>query len=117
MGHIDDRFSSSCDRNSQYVVLDIPYEESQTLKYHLIKKFKNFESGFEIGKRIMERRQAPNETADSFITEIFKLKNQMRVYVEESELVKIVKDILKDGIAKLVFPIRIYNLDHLLEEC
>ena len=41
----------------------------------------------------------------------------MRVHVDESELVKIVKDNLKDGLAQLVFPIRIETLDQLLEEC
>lgn len=65
----------------------------------------------------MERRQGPNESADAFITDIVNLKNQMRVHVLESELVKIVKDNLKDGLAQLIFPIRIENLDHLLEEC
>lgn len=94
-----------------------PTYEWHTLKYHLIKKFRNFESDFEIQRRIMERRQAPNESADSFITEIVKLKNQMRLHVDEAELVKIVKDNLKDGLAQLVFPITIYNFDHLLEEC
>lgn len=86
-------------------------------KYHMIKKFRNFESDFEIQRKIMERRQTPNESADAFISDIIKLKNQMRVHVAESELVKIVKDNLKDGISQLVFPIRIENLDHLLEEC
>lgn len=94
-----------------------PTADWHTLKYHLIRKFRNFESDFEIQRRIMERRQAPNETTDCFITEIIKLKNQMRVHVDETELVKIVKDNLKDGLAQLVFPIRIFSLDHLLEEC
>ena len=86
-----------------------PTCEWQTLKYHLIKKFRNFESDFEIQRRIMERRQAPNETADSYITEIVKLKNQIRVHVDEVDLFKIVKDNLKDSLAQLVFPITIYN--------
>ncbi|KAI8116446.1 hypothetical protein CVS40_11482 [Lucilia cuprina] len=76
-----------------------------TFKYHFIKKFRNFES-----------RQAPNESADSFISEIVRLKNQMRFHIDESELVKIIKDNLKEGLSQLLFPIRIENLEN-LEEC
>lgn len=87
------------------------------LKYHLIKKFRNFESDFEIQRRMVERRQMPSETADAYITEIIRLKNQMRVQIPEYELVRIVKDNLKDGLSQLVFPKDINSMDELLEEC
>lgn len=94
-----------------------PVCEWNVFKTHIIQKFRNFESDFEIQRKIMERRQLPNESADTFISEIFKLKNQMRIHVAEYELVRIVKDNLKDGLAQLIFPIKIDSLDQLLEEC
>lgn len=94
-----------------------PYCQWDHLKYHLIKKFRNFESDFEIQRRMMERRQLPSETADSFITEVVKLRNQMRVQIHEYEIVRIIKDNLKDGLMQLVYPKDIETIEELLEEC
>ena len=94
-----------------------PICQWDVFKYNLVRKFRNFESDFEIQRRILERRQMPTETADTYITEIVKLKNQMRSQIHEYELVRIIKDNLKDGLAQLIFPIEIENVDELLFEC
>lgn len=82
-----------------------------------MKKFPNFESDFEIQRHIMERRQLQSETADVYISEIIKLKNQMRVQIQEYEIVHIMKDNLKDGLVQLIFPKNIETIDELSEEC
>ncbi|KAI8124549.1 hypothetical protein CVS40_4887 [Lucilia cuprina] len=87
------------------------------LRYHLLRKFRRYDSDFEIQRKIMERRQHPTESADSFIAEIVKLQNQLKVRIPEYELVRLVKDNLKEGVTQLIFPMEISSLDHLLEEC
>lgn len=94
-----------------------PYCEWNQLKYHLIRKFRRFQSDFEIQRKIMERRQQPSESSDNYLAEIVKLKNQMRFQVPEDELVRIIKDNLKDGISQLVFSMDIHTISQLLEEC
>lgn len=89
----------------------------ETLKYHLIKKFRNYESDFEIQRRIVERRQLPSESADAFISEIMRLRNQMRMKIPEYELVRTIKDNLKEGLVQLIYPKDIDTMDELLEEC
>ncbi|XP_075151748.1 uncharacterized protein LOC142225820 [Haematobia irritans] len=87
------------------------------LKCNLKRKFQRFESDFEIQRRIMERRQHYGESADTFLNEIVSLNNQMRVSIPENELVKMVKDNLKDGLSQLIFPMYIMDMNHLLDEC
>lgn len=94
-----------------------PYSEWSQLKYQLIKKFRSFESDFEIQRRIVERRQGQSESADAYITEIIKLKNQMRSPISEHELVRTVKENLKDGLFQLVFPMEIHSIEELSEVC
>ncbi|KAI8119581.1 hypothetical protein CVS40_8859 [Lucilia cuprina] len=94
-----------------------PFCEWTHLKHHLIRKFRRFESDSEIQRCIMKRRQHPSESSEAFIGEIIALKNQLSRGVREDELVRIVKDNLKDGIYQLIYPIPINTFDHLLEEC
>lgn len=94
-----------------------PVCEWDHLKYHFIKKFRNFESDFEIQRKIIERRQLPSETADIYISEIVRLKNQMRIPIPEFEIVRIIKDNLKDGLVQLIYAKNIDSIDDLLEEC
>lgn len=44
-----------------------PTSDLHTVKHQLIRMFRNFENDFEIQRRIMERRQSPNESADAFV--------------------------------------------------
>lgn len=94
-----------------------PFCDWHHLKYNFTKKFKNFESDFEIQRKIIDRRQLPSESADIFISEIVKLKNQMRVPIPEFEIVRIAKDNLKEGLVQLIYAKNIESIDDLIEEC
>lgn len=94
-----------------------PYCEWPQLKYHIIRKFRRFENDSEIQRCIMERRQNSTESSENFIGEIIALKNQLKRSINEEELVRIVKDNLKDGIYQLIYPIPIRTFDQLLDEC
>lgn len=65
----------------------------------------------------MERRQLPSESADIFISEIIKLKNQMRIQLQEYEIVRMIKDNLKEGLIQLIYPKNVGTIEELLEEC
>lgn len=94
-----------------------PHCEWAVLKYHFIKKFRNYESDFEIQRKIIERRQLPSESADIYISEIVKLQNQMRTPIPDFEIVQIIKDNLKDGLVQLIYAKSINSIDDLIEEC
>lgn len=89
----------------------------EQLKFSLEKKFKRHESDYEIQRKIMDRRQGYNESCEAFINDIIILRNQMKAPIPEIELVIIVKENLKDNIVQLVYPMRIIDIDHLIEEC
>lgn len=65
----------------------------------------------------MERRQAPNETADNFITEIVKLKNQMLVHVDEALCKRAERNIAKRSGNRMLLgnTRKVYEV-HLFEE-
>lgn len=52
-----------------------PLCEWTYLKFCFIKKFRTFQSDFEIQRRIIERRQLQSESADVYISAIIRLKN------------------------------------------
>lgn len=56
-------------------------------------------------------------SAEDFCEAIIVLKNQMRDQIPEFELVRIVKDNLKEGLSQLLFPININSMDRLVDEC
>lgn len=87
------------------------------LKYQLIKKFRNFESDFEIQTRIVQRRQQPSESADAYISDIIRLRNQMRIQLPEYEIIRTIKDNLKEGLVQLIFSKDVQTIEELLEEC
>ena len=86
------------------------------LKKTMLQKYRRFTSDYEIQCKILERRQRNNESMDEFMSAITALKNQLKNEIPESELVRIVKDNLNSSLSSLLFPMRIYCMEQLLDE-
>ncbi|XP_059217004.1 uncharacterized protein LOC131994293 [Stomoxys calcitrans] len=93
-----------------------PFNHWGHLREAFLAQFRRFQNEFQIQKRIMDRRQLPNEPFEEFFNEIIKMRNQQRVPYNECDLVEIMKGNLKSSLAALIFPIRIHGLNHFRQE-
>ncbi|XP_073838452.1 uncharacterized protein [Musca autumnalis] len=93
-----------------------PFQSWSDLRSAFLSQFRRFESEFQIQKRIMDRRQQPQESFEDFFNAVLKLRNQQRVPYSENDLVEIMKGNLKSSLAALIFPIRIHGLNHFQQE-
>lgn len=89
----------------------------QDIKHAFLSQFRKFESDFDVQRRMMDRRQGSQEPFEQFYNAMLRLHCQQRVPMEESMLVGMLKNNLKPSMASLVFPMKIYGLQHFREEC
>lgn len=89
----------------------------QELKEAFLSQFRKFESDFDVQRRMMDRRQGHQEAFEDFCNAMLRLRNQQRDPMNEQMLVDIMKGNLKPAMAALVFPIRMFGLQHFREEC
>lgn len=68
-------------------------------------------------RRIKRLIKGQRETIESFFHDILKLRPKLRNPVDERDLMKIIKKNLRDNLSKLIYPMTIYSLDHLRDEC
>ena len=86
------------------------------LRRTMLQKYRRFTSDYEIQGKILERRQRNNESMEEYMNAIVALKNQLKNEIPESELVRIVKDNLNSSLSPLLFPMKIYCMEQLLDE-
>lgn len=93
-----------------------PFRSWPELREAFLAQFRRFENEFQIQKKIMDRRQMPQESFEDFFNAVVKLRNQQRSPYSEEDLVEIMKGNLKSSLASLIFPIKIYGLNHFRQE-
>ncbi|XP_073816755.1 uncharacterized protein [Musca autumnalis] len=93
-----------------------PFQSWEDLKAAFLSQFRRFDNEFQIQKRIMDRRQLPQETFEDFFNAVVKLRNQQRYPYSERDLVEIMKGNLKSSLAALIFPIKLEGLNHFRQE-
>ncbi|XP_075147243.1 uncharacterized protein LOC142221410 [Haematobia irritans] len=93
-----------------------PFQSWPDLKNAFLNQFRRFENEFQIQKRIMDRRQQPQESFEDFFNAVVKLRNQQRIPYSERDLVEIMKGNLKSSLASLIFPIKLHGLNHFRQE-
>lgn len=87
------------------------------LKEAFLSQFRKYESDFDVQRKMMDKRQGPLESFEEFCNGMVRLRNQQREPMSEQMLVDIMKTNLKPAMAALVFPIRMFGLQHFREEC
>lgn len=66
---------------------------------------------------LVERKQKSGESIESFYFTMYKLRSNMRESMSDRVLVKIIKINLKDNLAHVIYPMTVYSVDHLRDEC
>ena len=87
------------------------------LKRALAKRFKSSKSSYEVLQELLKRRQGATEPVDKYFLEMMTLLGRLEVPLPEVESVKLIKDNLNDSLKRIVYPIHIYNLEHLRDQC
>lgn len=93
-----------------------PFRSWPELRDAFLTQFRRFESEFQIQKKILDRRQQPQESFEDFFKAVVKLRNQQRSPYSEENLVEIMKGNLKSSLAALIFPVKIFGLNHFRQE-
>ncbi|XP_065356327.1 uncharacterized protein LOC135950718 [Calliphora vicina] len=79
-------------------------------------QFKRYESEFQLQKQIMDRRQLPQESFESFYNGVMKLRNQQRTPYTERDLVEIMKSNLKPSLSHLLFSVTTSSLNEFCQQ-
>ncbi|XP_037929927.1 uncharacterized protein LOC119664528 [Teleopsis dalmanni] len=87
------------------------------LKPELLAQFKSAESDYDIIRRIMERKQQPNEDFKRFYKDIHDLTFRLKRKIPEPDLAAIIKNNIRAGLASLLFSATFSSLTDLRREC
>ena len=68
-------------------------------------------------RNLVERRQNPAETIDEYFLAMTKLKSLLRVDMDNQDLIKIIKRNVRDNICRMIYPMQIWSVEHLRDEC
>ncbi|XP_073844614.1 uncharacterized protein [Musca autumnalis] len=89
----------------------------QALKQSFLAQFRKFESDFDVQRKMMDRRQGSQEVFEDYYNAMLQLRHQQREPMEERMFIDMMKNNLKPSMASLIFPVKIYGLQHFREEC
>mgnify|MGYP004573739893 CR=1 FL=1 len=87
------------------------------LRRALAKRFKSSKTSYDVLQELLRRRQGATEPVDKYFLEMMTLLGRLDVPLPEAESVKLIKDNLNDSLKRIVYPIQIYNLEHLRDQC
>ena len=87
------------------------------LKEGLLRQFRNFKSDFDLMRMLVERRQNPGESIDEYFMAMTKLRAALRSEMENTDMIKIIKRNVKENISRMIYPMQIWSVEHLREEC
>ena len=87
------------------------------LKQNLLRQFRNTKSDFELMRNLVERRQNPGESIDEYFLAMTKLRSMLRVDMDNQDLIRIIKRNVRDNVSRMIYPMQIWSVEHLREEC
>lgn len=87
------------------------------LKKELRVQYGSGRSEYEFMRDFEERRQRPGETIDEYFQAMRKLRCRLRNPLPEYEVVRIIKRNLRQNISQIVYPIQVFSVEHLRNEC
>lgn len=68
-------------------------------------------------RELVERKQQIGESIDSYFHSMLTLRSRLRVPIPDYAMIKIMKRNVKENLAKMIYPMTIYTLEQLREEC
>ncbi|GBO99563.1 hypothetical protein EVAR_70159_1 [Eumeta japonica] len=91
--------------------------EWETLKEALLKQYKSTRSSFELMSDLVERKQLPGESIDTFFFAMNEMRSRLNISMPEREMVKLVKKNLREDLKARVYPIAVESVEELRREC
>ena len=87
------------------------------LKDNLFRQFRNMKSDLELMRNLVERRQNAGESIDEYFLAMTKLRSMLRVEMDNQDLIRIIKRNVRDNVSRMIYPLQIWSVEHLREEC
>lgn len=89
----------------------------ESLKHALIERFKTRRTCFEEMRDLLERKQLPGETIDSFFHDVNLMRSKLERPVSEYEMISLVKKNLRKSLSSIVYSMPVSSLEQLRVEC
>lgn len=87
------------------------------LRHALLQQYKAPQSNFDIMHDLVDRKQLPGESIDTFFHHLNLLRSKLDHAVTEYDMIKIAKRNVKDSVGRIVYPINVSSVDQLRIEC
>lgn len=88
-----------------------------TLKMAMMQQYQSTRSSFELMRDMVERKQQPGESIDTFFHTMNTLRSRLGMPMPEYEMIKLIKRNLKESVGKIVYPMAISSVEQLRLEC
>ncbi|KAI8118204.1 hypothetical protein CVS40_10057 [Lucilia cuprina] len=90
-----------------------PNSKYEEIKFALTKQCGKIENDCDKIVRMIERRQMPKESFDDYFSEMVALNNRLSQPMNESKMIDLIKNNLKESLGSLLFTSELFSLDHL----
>lgn len=87
------------------------------LKHALIERFKTRRTCFEEMRDLLERKQMPGESIDSFFHDLNLMRSKLERPVSEFEMINLAKKNLRKSLSSIVYSMQVSSLEQLRVEC
>ncbi|KAI8116188.1 hypothetical protein CVS40_11706 [Lucilia cuprina] len=99
------------------VVQNKSLDSWEEMKRALRVQYSSNRSEYERMRDFEERRQKAGESIDEYFQTMRKLRARLRVALPEYEAIRIIKRNLRINISQIVYPLQVYSVEHLRDEC
>lgn len=89
----------------------------ESLKYGLTERFKTRRTCFEAMRDLLERKQMPGESIDSFFHDVNLMRSKLEKPVSEYEMISLVKKNLRKNLSSIVYALPVNSVEQLRIEC
>lgn len=93
-----------------------PIQTWDDLQRAFLMQYRRYENEFQLQKKIMDRRQMPQESFEDFYNAVLKLRNQQRSPYPEKDLIEIMKSNLKPSLSHLLFSVKMSCLNEFCQQ-
>lgn len=87
--------------------------EWETLKGALLKQYRTVRTSFELMRDMVERKQLPGESIDTFFFNMIQLRSRLDISMPENEMIKMIKRNLRDNVGRIVYPVNVNTVEEL----
>ena len=87
------------------------------MRFSLLKQYQSTRTDFEVMRELVEKKQQVGESIDSYFHTMLTLRARLRTPIPDYEMIKILKGNIRENLARMIYPMTIYSIEQLREEC